>query len=175
MFFSRMQTLTVSVNVVGIMGKGLASRAKYQFPDVYVYYQDLCRKRKLQMGKPQLYKREASFEHDLADEPSTLLNANSEKWFLLFPTKHHWKESADIKGIEEGLQWLTINYEKEGIKSLAVPALGCGLGRLEWRDIGPIMCRYLKEIKFPVSIYLPTEKKIPDEFLSKDFLLSKKA
>ena len=175
MFFSRMQTLTVSVNVVGIMGKGLASRAKYQFPDVYVYYQDLCRKRKLQMGKPQLYKREASFEHDLADEPSTLLNANSEKWFLLFPTKHHWKERADIKGIEEGLQWLTINYEKEGIKSLAVPALGCGLGRLEWRDVGPIMCRYLKEIKFPVSIYLPTEKNIPDEFLSKDFLLSKKA
>ncbi len=174
MFFSRMQTLTVSVNVVGIMGKGLASRAKYQFPDVYVYYQDLCRKRKLQMGKPQLYKREASFEHDLADEPSTLLNANSEKWFLLFPTKHHWKERADIKGIEEGLQWLTINYEKEGIKSLAVPALGCGLGRLEWRDVGPIMCRYLKEIKFPVSIYLPTEKNIPDEFLSKDFLLSKK-
>lgn len=175
MFFSRMQTLTVSVNVVGIMGKGLASRAKYQFPDVYVYYQDLCRKRKLQMGKPQLYKREASFEHDMADEPSTLLNANSEKWFLLFPTKQHWKERADIKGIEEGLQWLTTNYQKEGIKSLAVPALGCGLGRLEWRDVGPLMCSYLKEIKFPVSIYLPAEKKIPDEFLSKDFLLSKKA
>jgi hypothetical protein len=40
LFFSNMQTLTVSVNTVGIMGKGLASRAKYQFPDVYVIYQD---------------------------------------------------------------------------------------------------------------------------------------
>ncbi len=39
MFFSERQTLTVSVNLQGIMGKGLASRAKYQFPDVYVYYQ----------------------------------------------------------------------------------------------------------------------------------------
>ena len=38
MFFSRMHTLTVSVNCVGVMGKGLASRAKYQFPDVYVLY-----------------------------------------------------------------------------------------------------------------------------------------
>lgn len=172
MFFSRMQTLTVSVNVVGVMGKGLASRAKYQFPDVYVYYQDLCRKRRLQLGKPQLYKREASFEHDLADESSALLNANSEKWFLLFPTKHHWKENTDINGIEEGLKWLTNHYEKEGIKSLAVPALGCGLGKLEWRDVGPLMCRYLKELKIHVSIYLPAEKEIPNELLSKDFLLS---
>jgi len=29
MFFSRMQTLTISVNTVGVMGKGLASRTKY--------------------------------------------------------------------------------------------------------------------------------------------------
>ena len=58
MFFSRMQTLTISVNTVGVMGKGLASRAKHQFPDVYVAYQDLCRNKVLKMGKPYLYKRE---------------------------------------------------------------------------------------------------------------------
>src|SRR5213594_1819517 len=69
MFFSRMQTLTVSVNCVGVMGKGLASRAKYQFPDVYVKYQDLCRNHTLQLGKPYLYKREGSFDYQLADEP----------------------------------------------------------------------------------------------------------
>ncbi|GAF96406.1 unnamed protein product, partial [marine sediment metagenome] len=91
MFFSRMHTLTVSVNCVGIMGKGLASRAKYQFPDVYVFYQDLCRKYKLQLGKPYIYKRESSFDYQLADEPSTLSNANFETWFLLFPTKQHWR------------------------------------------------------------------------------------
>ncbi len=39
MFFLRMQTLTISVNCMGIMGKGLASHAKWQFPDVYVQYQ----------------------------------------------------------------------------------------------------------------------------------------
>ncbi len=45
MFFSNMKTLTISVNLQGIMGKGLASRAKYQFPDVYVTYQDACKKK----------------------------------------------------------------------------------------------------------------------------------
>ena len=172
LFFSRMQTLTVSVNTVGVMGKGLASRAKYQFPDVYVHYQDLCRNRKLQMGKPQLYKREASLEHQLADDPSSLPNANAEKWFLLFPTKRDWRERADIRGIEEGLQWLTNNYAKEKIMSLAIPALGCGLGRLEWHDVGPLMCRYLKTFDIQVAIYLPAEKEIDSTLLTKESLLS---
>lgn len=171
MFFSRAQTLTVSVNCVGVMGKGLASRAKYQFPDVYVKYQGLCRKGILQMGKPYLYKRETSLDYQLADEPSTLPDANRETWFLLFPTKRHWRERADIHGIEKGLQWLQNNYKKKGIKSLAVPALGCGLGRLEWRDVGPLLCKYLSTLDIPVRIYLPAEKKVPDELLSRDFLL----
>jgi hypothetical protein len=171
MFFSTMQTFTISVNCVGVMGKGLASRAKYQFPDVYVLYQDACRKRKLKMGKPYLIKRETSLDYELADEPSSLSNANLEKWFLLFPTKNHWREKSDIIGIEQGLQWVQDNYKKQDIKSLAVPALGCGLGQLEWRDVGPLLCRYLSALDIQVAIYLPREKKIPEELLSKGFLL----
>ncbi len=173
MFFSKLQTITISVNTVGIMGKGLASRAKYQFSDVYVYYQDLCRDRKLKMGRPQIYKRESSLDDELSDDPKTLKNGEAGKWFLLFPTKKHWRERADIKGIEEGLQWLTNNYKTEGIKSLAIPALGCGLGRLNWQDVGPLMCKYLKDFEIDVGIYLPAEKEILGELLTKEFLLSR--
>lgn len=173
LFFSRLQTLTVSVNVVGIMGKGLASRAKYQFPDVYVYYQDLCRNKTIQMGKPYLYKRESSLDYQLADEPSTLTNANLETWFLLFPTKSHWREKADINGIKKGLQWLQENYKNEGIKSLAIPALGCGLGWLKWEEVGPIICQSLSLLEIPVQVYLPAEKEIDKSFLSPDFLLGR--
>lgn len=173
MFFSRMQTLTISVNTVGIMGKGLASRAKYQFPDVYVAYQDFCRNKALKMGRPYLYKRETSLDYILADESKILPNANLETWFFLFPTKRHWKEEANIKGIEDGLKWLINNYKKEGIKSLAMPALGCGLGWLDWGIVGPLLCNYLQELDIPVNLYLPVEKKIPDDQLLKDFLLEK--
>jgi hypothetical protein len=171
MFFSRLQTLTVSVNTVGIMGKGIASRAKYQFPDVYVYYQDLCRSRRLRMGVPALYKRETSTDYQLADEPESMSCLNGETWFLLFPTKRDWREDADIEGIERGLQWVVANYKTEGIKSLALPALGCGLGNLEWKQVGPLMCKYLSMLDIPVFIYLPAEKKIPEEFLNPSFLL----
>lgn len=171
MFFSQMQTLTVSVNTVGIMGKGLASRAKYQFPDMYVAYQDVCREKTLAMGRPYLYKREASLDEDLADEPETLPNPNSNKWFLLFPTKEHWKQGSDPKGIEEGLQWVVENYKSEGIQSIALPALGCGLGGLDWKDIGPMMCKYLSKLDVQVAIYLPQEQQIAPEFLTRKFLL----
>ena len=173
MFFSRKQTLTISVNTVGVMGKGLASRSKYQFPDVYVTYQDLCKNKVLRMGKPCLYKRETSLDYILADEPERLSNANLGTWFLLFPTKRHWKEMADIKGIEEGLEWIVTNYKKEGIKSLSMPALGCGLGWLDWGIVGPLLCNYLQKLDIPVNLYLPVEQKIPDDQLSQDFLLGK--
>jgi len=171
MFFSQMQTLTISVNTVGVMGKGLASRAKYQFPDTYVVYQDVCRQKVLQMGTPYLYRRETSFEQALADDPHSLQDLNSNKWFLLFPTKRHWREAADAEGIEQGLQWIRNNYQHEGIQSLAVPALGCGLGGLKWREIGPLMCRYLSNLDIQVSIYLPREEMPPADQLTAGFLL----
>jgi len=174
MFFSRMQTLTISVNTMGVMGKGLAARAKYQFPDVYVKYQDLCKSKTLKMGKPYLYKREESLDFIFADEAEKLTDLNLKTWFLLFPTKTDWRKMADLKGIEEGLKWLVSKYKDEGIKSLAIPALGCGLGWLPWGKVGPILCNYLSQLTIPVSLYLPLESKIPEEQLKIDFLVRNK-
>jgi O-acetyl-ADP-ribose deacetylase (regulator of RNase III) len=175
MFFSQMHTLTVSVNIVGIMGKGLASRAKYQFPDVYVAYQDACRSKALRMGIPYLYKREAFLDEELADEPKTLSGPNANKWFLLFATKNHWRDNADLDAIRKGVRWIRENYKREGIKSLALPALGCGLGNLDWKDVGPVICRELNGVDIPAAVYLPREHEISEEFLSPDFLLGKRS
>ncbi len=168
MFFSLMQTLTISVNTIGIMGKGLASRAKYQFPDVYVHYQDLCKKGELVMGRPALYQRDKPISETLGAE---YVDGEEPTWFLLFPTKTHYRYNSDIKGIESGLIWLKNNYEKLGIKSIALPALGCGLGKLSWSLVGPLMVKHLKDLKIDVAIYLPAEKDVPKEWTTKDFLL----
>ena len=173
MFFSQMQTFTISVNVVGVMGKGLASRAKYQFPDVYVLYQDLCRQKKLKMGIPYLYQRENNFEKSLSEDTKSIITENGHRWFLLFPTKNHWREKSPIEGIERGLQWLVENYKKLDISSIALPALGCGLGALDWKDVGPLMCKYLSQTNLKSSIYLPLERTLPPEQLKPEFLLQK--
>lgn len=174
LFFSRMQTLTISVNCVGVMGKGLASTAKYRFPDVYVKYEDLCKRKTLKLGQPYIYKRESSAIDDLYDESFAIadLDDSSQTWFLLFPTKDHWRNKSTLAGIEQGLQWLQKTYKNQEIKSLAIPALGCGLGGLSWEDVGPLMCKYLISLDIPVALYLPTESELPEQFLSNDFLLS---
>ena len=171
MFFSEAQTLTVSVNTKSVMGKGVASRAKYQFPDVYVKYQDACRNGSLKLGKPHLIKREISSLAKLAYEPNTLTKCTSPTWFLLFATKNHWRDDSDINAIEKGLQWLVKRYKNLGIESLALPALGCGLGNLQWKDVGPLLCRYLSKMDIPVWIYLPLGKSISDDFRTKEYLL----
>ena len=133
MFFSDMQTLTVSVNLQGIMGKGLASRAKYQFPDVYVNYQDACRSRRITATKPYLYKREASFDEELADLTSPLETPNAVKWFLLFATKRKWREDSRMDDIEGGLGWFRDHFKAEGIRS------DCATGpwmRAGWSELG---------------------------------------
>jgi O-acetyl-ADP-ribose deacetylase (regulator of RNase III) len=175
MFFSDMQTLTVSVNLQGIMGKGLASRAKYQFPDVYVVYQDACRAKRVTATKPCLYKREASLDEDLADLTTPLDTPNAVKWFLLFATKRKWRDNSRIEDIEAGLAWFKGHFAEEGVLSLAIPALGCGLGGLDWASVGPIMCRYLHNIGIPVAIYLPRERAIDPKFLTHSYLLGGKA
>jgi len=174
MFFSDMQTLTVSVNLQGIMGKGLASRAKYQFPDVYVEYQDACRQRRLTATKPYLYKREASLDEDLADLSTPLDTPNAVKWFLLFATKRKWRDNSRIEDIEAGLAWFRDHFATESVQSLATPALGCGLGGLDWATVGPIMCRHLHDIGIKVAIYLPRERTIDQEFLTESYLLAGK-
>lgn len=65
------------------------------------------------------------------------------------------------------------NYKSAGIKSLAIPALGCGLGWIEWAVMGPVLCRYLSRLEIPVQLYLPAEKAVPPDQLSREFLLDK--
>ena len=173
MFFSRMQTMTVSVNTRGVMGAGLAARMKYAVPDVYVEYEDLCKARKLTTARPCLVKREKSLDEQLADDFSSLsVKPNANRWFLLFATKDDWRRPSRLEYVEDGLKWLVANASREGIESLALPALGCGLGWLRWADVAPLMCRYLRRLEIPCEIYLPREGgKIPDAQLSPDFLL----
>ena len=175
MFFSTMQTFVISVNLKGVMGKGLASRTKYQFPDAYVHYQDDCKSGKLKIGKPTIFKRGKRIEEELADDARNLdfAKLNGSRWFLFFPTKTDWRNRSNLKDIEVSMQWLMQNYAREGIDSLALPALGCGLGQLSWREVGPLMCHYLKQMDIQSCIYLPMENNVAPSLLTKEFLLDR--
>jgi O-acetyl-ADP-ribose deacetylase (regulator of RNase III) len=138
-FTSGMQTLVNPVNCVGVMGAGLALQFKQKFPIMFTEYVEWCRVGLLKPGEPYLYKQ----AEDMLP------------WILNFPTKRHWKDVSLMDDIIDGLKYLKQNYKGWGIKSIAVPPLGCGLGGLTWIAMEPVLKKYLGKLDIPVEIYQP--------------------
>lgn len=143
-FESKMSTLVCPVNCVGVMGKGLALAFKRRFPYIEEYYQRYCQEH---AGEYRLRPGTCLISEEL--EPS------SEPNIILFPTKDHWRNPSRLEWIRSGLERvreLTDSYE---ITSLAVPALGCGLGGLDWEVVRPLMLNHFEDYSIPVEVYTP--------------------
>jgi O-acetyl-ADP-ribose deacetylase (regulator of RNase III) len=65
------------------------------------------------------------------------------RYIINFPTKRHWRGRARIEDIDKGLEALAAEVRNRGIRSLAVPPLGAGLGGLDWALLRPRIVRGL--------------------------------
>jgi O-acetyl-ADP-ribose deacetylase (regulator of RNase III) len=70
-----------------------------------------------------------------------------------FPTKRHWRSKSKIEDIQSGLKDLRRLIVSMGIASIAIPALGCGLGELSWDEVQPLIEEELEGLEH-VQIYL---------------------
>ena len=59
------------------------------------------------------------------------------RYVVNFPTKRHWRGKSRMADIESGLQALAEEIRQRGIRSIAIPPLGSGLGGLDWSDVRP--------------------------------------
>ena len=120
------EALVNAVNCVGVMGRGLAAQFKRAFPGNFASYSAACKRGEVVPGRMLIVPT-----HQLAG-PRSIIN---------FPTKRHWRAKSRIEDIEAGLRALVEDVRRLGIRSLAIPPLGCGLGGLEWRDVRPRIVR----------------------------------
>jgi O-acetyl-ADP-ribose deacetylase (regulator of RNase III) len=67
----------------------------------------------------------------------------SPRYIVNFPTKRHWRDRSRIEDIEAGLHALAAEIRQRGIRSIAIPPLGCGLGGLAWSEVRPRIERAL--------------------------------
>lgn len=116
------EALVNTVNCEGFMGKGIALQFKRAFPDNFRAYERACRAGEVRIGKMMVF-------------PTGRL-ANP-KYIINFPTKRRWRELSQIEYIETGLRDLTAETRRLGIKSIAIPPLGSGLGGLDWQRVRP--------------------------------------
>lgn len=117
------QALVNAVNCVGIMGAGVAAQFRARWPGYFHDYQQICAAEALKPGKVAL--------HMMPDAPG--------RYIVSFPTKDHWKNSSSLTGIYRGLSSLAGFLREHNIGSVAMPALGCGLGGLEWEDVKTLL------------------------------------
>ena len=70
------------------------------------------------------------FENEQIHRPRLIVN---------FPTKRHWRDKSLLRDIEAGLNSLVAEISDRGIESIAIPALGSGLGGLQWPAVRDLM------------------------------------
>ncbi|MDZ4708053.1 MAG: macro domain-containing protein [Saprospiraceae bacterium] len=125
-FDSKTEALVNAVNTVGVMGKGIALEFKNRYPENYKMYKTACDDRTLKIGNVLSVKE---------GDGKTIIN---------FPTKQHWKDASEYHYIKLGLRALKENIQEHKIKSIALPALGCGLGGLKWDTVKSMIESELK-------------------------------
>lgn len=142
-FNAPVRALVNPVNCEGVMGKGLALQFKRRYPEAYFLdYARACR------------------ANDLVPGVVRPFHVGDGRWVVSFPTKNRWRSPSKIEYVEAGLHELTLWVRMNAIESIAVPALGCGLGGLSWSTVvRPLIEKAFADLDGLVDVWLyPPEK-----------------
>jgi O-acetyl-ADP-ribose deacetylase (regulator of RNase III) len=107
------EALVNTVNEVGVMGKGIALIFRDASPESAREYQEACARREVRVGLV------------LVTRNRSLVGP---RWIIHFPTKKHWRHRSRMEWVREGLRDLVRVVRENGIRSIALPPLGCGSG-----------------------------------------------
>jgi O-acetyl-ADP-ribose deacetylase (regulator of RNase III) len=125
------EALVNTVNCVGVMGRGIALQFRKAFPENFSAYELACERAEVRPGEMLV------FETGFLTGPKFVIN---------FPTKRHWKGKSKMEDIDAGLTALVDEIRRRGIRSVAVPPLGCGLGGLDWSEVKPKIIRAFEQL-----------------------------
>lgn len=148
MFKTSCDVITNPINCVGVMGAGLALVFKNRYPKMFTEYESHC---KLHMGTlfaPYVLKKEKT---------------DCDKDILMFPTKSTYKNRSDYDLIRKGLIYIADNYKKMGISSVAIPALGCGVGMCDWELVLPLINYHLGNLPGLIVEVYPPKKQLDNQ------------
>lgn len=146
LFASSAQTLVNATNCQGVMGAGIAKAFKARFPTMFEDYQRACKSGEHTATQPHFWRNPGDKPPWMSYERQSVLNIASTP---------RMGDVPKLSLIAVNLAWIVENYQEVGIRSLAVPALGCGIGGGDWSQMKPLLVNMLGLIDIPVEIYEP--------------------
>jgi len=121
------------------MGTGVALAFKRRYPDMFKDYQRACHVGSVRPGTLHVWK--------------TLTG----DWIINFPTKRDWRDPSRYEDVSAGLEALRSYLEKQGLVSVALPALGCGHGGLDWDRVSSMIRDKLGDLDAHIFVFQPAD------------------
>lgn len=142
MFNSQCHTLVCPINVVGVMGKGLAKVFADRYPGLLAFYR-------------QHYPRNDQASSTLLNDLHVYRPSDSTHQVLLFPTKLHWRNESQPDWVDRNLQAVRDRWFELELHSVAFPAVGCGEGGLDFHWVRERFLATFQDIPLDVELYWP--------------------
>ena len=103
-------------NCAGAMGKGIALQFKEKYPQMFSLYKQKCKTGDFAPGDVFEYNYGNGYVYNLG-------------------TQKTWRTKAEIEFIRMSLENMMLQAENKEVKAIALPAIGAGLGGLDWNDV----------------------------------------
>lgn len=140
MFGERYDIRVNTVNCVGVMGAGVALAFKSKYPEMFSAYKKACDEGRIKPGEVDVWRTVT-------------------EWIVNFPTKRHWRERSRYEDIEAGLTSLRDYLQSQGSVRVALPALGCGHGGLEWSRVAAMIKSSLEGLDAEIDVFEPSDSR----------------
>ena len=136
LFESNAKGIVVTVNCVGVMGKGIALTCKQRYPSVFQEYKVLCDNGVFTPGMVH--------QHVVGDR-------------LVFTaaTKNHWRYRSEFMWIVSIIAQIKTYLLGNPTASIAIPPLGCGNGGLDWTTVDILIHEALRDLPNDIEVYAP--------------------
>lgn len=114
--FDGYETIAHGVNCVGVMGAGVALPFKLRFPNMFYTYRALCEMKQLKVGEVHAWQENGVRGYNLA-------------------TQYQPGANASLVGIRLSLTRAMSHAKNNGMKNIAIPRIGCGIGGLKYPEV----------------------------------------
>ena len=127
LFTSSQMALGHGVNCKGLMGAGIAKMFKENYPLNYREYQAACG-----VGDPRL-------GPTMLLPGRSLITMEDNRRIVNMATQYHPGRDARYTWLHLAARDAMLGLERLGIRSMAIPEIGCGIGGLRWDLVESIL------------------------------------